>query len=318
MRSFRLAVLATLVTFACTKEAPTKTKLEPVTAGKVQRKPRKEAKSAISPVYPVTDAAPQPVAVELCKALHSVPAETRARCCSKKAMGGSIEAQCVRTLSSAITAGAVTLGEASVSACAAKMAEDHTTCQWVGGPWKTPLPAACQGLITGTLTAGARCRSTLECSGKLRCNGAGASDTGVCGGAMPEGTTCGASADVLVAYTRQDSTGDERPECQGFCYRHKCAPIAAVGEACTSNVACGTEAHCSSGKCVPGRYAALGETCADTGCEGDAKCVNGRCSLLKDDGEVCKTGFECKSGCNIEEGKEAGVCGLQCVAPMLR
>src|SRR5262249_54705581 len=140
--------------------------------------------------------------------------------------------ECVRTLSAALRAKAVTLEVEGVDACARAMAQAHEGCGWVG-PFPPELPVACRGLVRGALEKGARCRSSLECRDGMRCSGAGPTAAGRCAPPRADGESCGTAVDTLATYTRDADLDARHPECQGHCARFRCAPRVTAGSACT-------------------------------------------------------------------------------------
>lgn len=71
-------------------------------------------------------------------------------------------------LTGALRFRAVSLDVADVNRCIAAMGRDYEGCDWVG-PYPPDTPNECLGIVHGTLTRGARCRSSLECVNGLRC-----------------------------------------------------------------------------------------------------------------------------------------------------
>jgi hypothetical protein len=242
----------------------------------------------VSPVYPTSSRAVDPVAVRFCTAIHEVPEARRAACCAE-APGVVFTGECVRTLSFAMASGAVTVDPAAVDRCVAAVDAAYAGCDWPG-PFAPPVPAACEGILVGTLASGARCRSSLECAGGLRCAGVGPTTMGRCAAARADGERCGGSADALASSTRQSDLDAQHPECAGFCQRAKCAPIARIGAECTHPAQCGRGASCTAGKCAP------------------AASVASR----KPAGAACANDFECRGGCLREPGHARGTCGMKC------
>lgn len=251
----------------------------------------------IKPVYAAEpDGPPDPLAQRLCQALHEAPEARRAACC-QASPGVQLGADCVRTLSSSLRSGAIRLVAVEVEACVAAFARSLEGCDWIG-PFPPPLPPACAGLFHGTLAAGARCRSTLECAGELRCRGTGPTELGVCGPPGQPGERCGTGVDTLAAFTRQESIERTRRECEGACARtHQCVAATAIGGACVSSLQCGPAGRCAGGKCAPGAVAALGEACTGGDCGEGLRCHKGRCIAPARGGAACVTDFECRGGC---------------------
>jgi hypothetical protein len=270
------------------------------------------AEDEVRPVYPTRAVTPAPLAERLCAALHQVPAKRRAECC-----GGSplllVEGECVRTLSAALSSKAVTLEPSAVDACAQAMEQAHAGCEWVG-PVAPAVPAACLGLIQGTLAAGAKCRSSLECTEGLRCIGVGPTDTGVCGAPLVAGQPCAFSVDSLATYTRQDALDEQHPECQGHCFKRRCADNVAMGGECVLSAQCGPGRHCAGNQCAEGAASQLGQPCVSGGCEQGARCIQSTCVMPKPTGTACENDGECLGGCVRPDGGRKGTCGPRCDA----
>jgi len=266
----------------------------------------------VRPVYPMQAGAPSPLAQRLCEAIQELPAKRRASCC-ESTPGLLLTGECVRMLSAALASGAVKLEASAVDACVQAMEQAHQGCDWIG-PGTLPTPAACLGLVRGTLASGARCRSSLECVEGLRCHGVGPTDPGVCGAPGGTGQLCAISVDPLAAYLRQDTLDEARPECQGHCFRRQCADPVALGGACGLEEQCGPGLHCSEGKCAQGERAGLGQPCANGGCEEGARCVLGVCATPKPTGAACERDAECQGGCVRPDGGQGGMCGPRCDA----
>jgi hypothetical protein len=260
-------------------------------------------KQQLRGVYGSLAGPPDPLAAELCAALHDLPAQRRAACCA--APGGIvITGECTRVVSAALRAGAVRLDAGAVAACRAALARSLDGCDWVGA-FNVTLPPACAGLLHGTLTAGAVCRSSLECAGDLRCRGAGPTQPGHCGPPLAAGAACGLATDTLAVYTRADDVERAHPECAGYCERHRCHDAIAPGGACTLTSQCADGAHCRAGRCAPGRWASDGESCTGGDCAPGSRCVANRCLAPRTSG-ACTSDFECRGGC------VAGQCGPRC------
>jgi hypothetical protein len=270
------------------------------------------ADDEVRPVYPVQAGAPSPLAQRLCEAIQELPAKRRAACC-QGTPGVLLTGECVRMLSAALASGAVKVEAPAVDACVQAMEQAHQGCEWVG-PEMPPTPAACLGLVRGTLAAGAKCRSSLECVEGLSCHGVGPTDPGVCGAPGGTGQLCAISVDALAAYLRQDTLEEAHPDCQGHCFKRQCADPVPLGGACTLEVQCGPGLHCSEGKCAQGELAGLGQPCVHGGCQEGARCVLGVCATPKPAGAACERDVECLGGCVRPDGGKAGTCGQQCGA----
>lgn len=209
------------------------------------------ASSQENSLRPVYDAklAPDPLAQSLCTALYTRPAVRRAECAGSKNPGFLVTPECTRTLTAALAGKAVRLEAAAVERCAIAMEEALRPCDWAKVPFGSPLPEACDGILTGSLALGATCRSSLECSAGLQCFGVGPMDPGRCSRPAPVGTICGAAVDPLVVYARQDSAEVTHPACDGYCAHHRCTPFAKRGEPCAASLQCGPGLRCAEGRC---------------------------------------------------------------------
>jgi hypothetical protein len=272
----------------------------------------------VESVYPVDPNAPAvPVAAKLCAALTEMPEKKRAACCSA-APGIVTTSECTRTLSAAIRHGAVTLDEKAIDACIAAFERTLEGCEWVG-PFPPSPPAACSGIVKGSLGTGVKCRSSLECAAGQRCKGVGPTTLGVCAAPKAVGELCGGTVDALATYTRQTDE-KQHPECAtGHCIKHRCA------EAVPENGACVVTADCAEGlSCLPSTPKAKtcvrkalpkeGEACPGGVCEGELSCIAGKCAVRKHSGEACTNDFECRGGCLKPDGGAAksGTCGPRC------
>ncbi|WP_437830130.1 hypothetical protein [Sorangium sp. So ce1153] len=277
----------------------------------------------VAPVYPRAHGAPEPLAARLCEALHALPARRKAACCGGGA-GFHAAAECARSLSFALRAGAVTLSSDEVSRCVEAMDRSLEGCDWVS-PLAAPVPPACEGIVRGALGEGARCRSSLECVDGLRCEGAGPTDAGSCRPPRAAGP-CGLSVDALAAVTRQSRYADAHPECGGHCAGRACADDVPLGGRCEAHAACGrgrrcVDARCSEAPLPPIGAACLGGLCAPPATA--ARCVDGRCAAPKAEGEACARDAECRAACVRPDGRAAvagvaggagGVCAKRCAA----
>lgn len=266
---------------------------------------------------PVYDAStpPDPRAAALCDALYTVPAQKKAACCSDPNSSSPMLATCTGVLSAALKGGALTMDEAKAKACALAQEQALAGCGWVG-VLAPPLPPACAGIFTGTLDEGARCRSSYECKGGLRCHGNSALDAGRCGKARPAKAPCGAGIDGLAVVTGQVAVDVEHPECQQTCTRGRCSAPHAAGDACLSDNECGADRRCDTAKkvCVDGRIA-KGGACDKGGCVDGTRCMSGTCEALRNEGEACDGEFDCaKGGCVKKDGAAHGVCGMRCAS----
>ena len=265
----------------------------------------------VRPVYPTDPKAPaDPVAARLCTALHDTPEMKRALCCAQKA-GIVFTSECTRTLSASIAAKALTLAASDVDRCSAAIERAYDGCEWPG-PFPPDMPGECQGILKGTLTAGARCRSSLECAGRLRCFGAGPTSSGRCGDAHSDAGRCGGTVDTLATYTRQNDIDTAHPECLGYCNRSKCSSFVTEGGSCTNGFQCGEGKLCVNGKCKTAAPGKLGEQCPGAACEKGAQCLENRCVAKRPAGAACTMDFECVGGCLKNNAGSKGICGKKC------
>ena len=174
------------------------------------------------------------------------------------------------------------------------------------GPFPLSVPAACRGVVHGTVAAGGPCRSSLDCTGALRCRGAGPTALGRCAPALGDGAICGLAVDTLAAFTRQESVNRDHRECAGHCERHRCQAAVARGGACTQSSECAPGNRCHGGRCIGGELAALGDACTGADCAAGGRCYQHRCIAPAADGAVCSADFECRGGC------VAGRCAARC------
>lgn len=270
------------------------------------------------PVYPSQlDGAESPQAQTLCRALHELPAARRKACC-QSTTGLMLNSDCVRVLTFAQRSGAVRIDEPALASCVAGLGQLYSGCDWIG-PWPPELPAECRGVLHGTLAAGARCRSSLECQEGLFCHGAGPTASGVCGVPRVDGERCGLAVDALAAYLRMSMLTEPHPqfaahrECAGVCnLRHVCESLHARGESCVMSVQCGADDRCGRGQCIAGRVAGPGQACSGGDCAAGLRCFGHVCQAPKPAGASCGSDFECQGGCEKPAGAERGVCAMTC------
>ncbi|GAC1351748.1 MAG: hypothetical protein NVSMB1_07790 [Polyangiales bacterium] len=260
-------------------------------------------------VYPL-EVAKDPIAQEFCAVLHDLRETRRAACCEQK-VGLVLTAECVRMLSAALSAKALTLDRDDVKRCETAMAKSLSGCDWVG-PFPPGPPAECQGILHGALKARAICRSTLECEGNLHCRGAGPTQAGWCMPPNPDGAGCGSGVDALAGYALQNQTGVTHPECSGVCDMHRCAAAKNVGSVCKVSVECRTGLSCAGGICAAVAPAKVGQPCPAHVCEGGARCLQGKCVARKAAGEACDSDFDCTGGCVRAPSSKSGTCGKRC------
>lgn len=262
----------------------------------------------VQPVY-AASGEPLPEAVRLCRAVHDLPEQRTAACCQRRP-GVTFAEHCAGVLSAALRGGALALDPAHLDACTAELERLHAGCEWVG-PAGVAMPASCEtGLVVGKLGAGKRCRSSLECEGDLRCQGAGPTDPGVCAGARAAGGACRLAVDGLAPLLGLD-VDRSHPECQGYCDHHRCQQKVESGGACVSSEQCPAQEHCARKRCVARGEAAAGAACGGGGdCAEGLRCLEGLCRAPKRLGEPCSTATECGGRCARGDG--GGVCVMGC------
>jgi hypothetical protein len=278
--------------------------------------PRAEAASTskpdgdVRPVYPI-DAGPlDPLAQRFCEAVQALPETRREACCVGARVGIAPVDACTRTLSYALSQRAITLAPADLDRCVEAMKAATSGCDWVT-PLAIAIPPACAGILTGTLAAGAPCRSSLECAAGLRCQGLSATDIGACGAPRAARFQCGVGIDTLAAYTRQDHVDRDHPECEGRCARGACEDALALGAECKSSAQCGKNL-CLAGKCASGALPALGAACPAGACAPGAGCVNAVCVAPRAEGEACSGRAECRGECVQGDAGPTGTCARSC------
>ena len=259
---------------------------------------------------PPAVAAPEPLAARLCDALHAVPEARRGACCGIAKPARGLADECARVLSDTLRANRARLDSAAVERCERESAAAFAGCDWVS-PLAPAAPAACRGLVTGLVEAGAACDSSLECRPGLACRGTSAA-TRVCSPPGAPGTACGGPGELLATYVKELRPANH-PECEGYCLQGRCAAAVAVGGGCLSTLQCAAGSHCAAGRCVAGANAALGAPCGGSACGDGAICLAGTCVARKRTGESCGGPFECLAACNVPPGAETGTCGPRCV-----
>lgn len=243
------------------------------------------------------DEPPDAGALRLCQALHELPGRRAAECCGSPPSRLGFE-QCVQETSRALARGSVRLDPSALAACAEASESAFRGCDWVG-PRPPMPPAACSRVIAGVLTAGARCRSSLECEAPLHCAPSDdANDgSGRCRPPEPLGRACSTSSDVLAAFTRSEGSVAERASCEsGFCSSatRRCETPPAEGSACKASINCAAGQRCQGGTCQ--RVSAA--------------------PVLARAGQACQRDFDCETGgcVSVSQG-EAPVCAMSCPAP---
>jgi len=265
-----------------------------------------DTQDEVLPVYPPDHRPPLPIAEAYCKAIVETPRRRREECCpAVPALAATNE--CIRTLSAALRSGAVTLSEADVEACKVAYVAATADCDWVQPAGDMPPPAACLGILKGTLEEKARCRSNLECKEGLRCAGLGATRPGRC--APPDNLhACNISRDSLASFSAQTDVDRHHPECAGYCAQTGCREATTI---CTTSVTCGPAAHCIAGKCSDGALPGPGRACSDV-CADGAHCAHGTCVAVRKEGEPCERDAECRVLCEKVDGATVGRCARSC------
>jgi hypothetical protein len=276
--------------------------------------PTRAGNERVQPVYAL-DGGPEDLRAErLCETLQRVPEHRKDECCAARSAFTSALAntQCVRTLSGALRSGAVSLADADIDRCAEAMTRATAGCDWITPETATgamPLPTECNGVLQGNLPEEASCRSSLECSGSLRCQGLSAVDVGTCGRPKPTKSACNLASDTLAIFTRQEPLEETHPECSGYCDRRQCADAVPTGGACKLDVECG-QWRCERGACVTAQLPGVGEACSAT-CVAGARCVKGTCTLPAAEGAACEVDSQCRGVC-VHDAAGAGSCTRSC------
>jgi hypothetical protein len=265
----------------------------------------------IKPLYPLDNSPPDPQAVRFCEAIHDLEPRRRGECCGSPGSSGHFTGECARVLSSAIKLGAIKLDSAAVDACTATSSKSMEGCGWVGAS-PPELPAECESVITGLVGEMQVCRSSLECTGTLACQGLTTTRAGKCLPPKPTGMVCGGTVDTLAALTRQNRTVERHRECAGFCARPICIDALPLGGACKADGECGPDRRCLDGKCSDSPLPAAGKPCSGGQCAAGARCVKGSCLTPKEEGQVCEVDQECRGACDRPAGAAAGKCGKRC------
>jgi hypothetical protein len=241
--------------------------------------------------------------------VHEASERKRRECCpDTKFFPFLPTGECIRTLSYALRSQAVALEEKELAACEAAITAEAKACDWGG-----ELPAACVGIVRGTLDTRGSCRSSLECKPGLFCAGLGTTKPGRCNPALETGARCGGVVDSLAAFVKQDVDA-EHAVCKGLCHRGKCVDPVAEGGACTLALPCGPKTRCDEGKCVGGALPKDGQKCRDGACDAGHRCAGGTCKREGRLGDACAADETCRSG-SCEGGKCAVKCGIFKTAP---
>jgi hypothetical protein len=227
----------------------------------------------------------------LCDVLHAFPETRRAACCGTTA-GGGLAAACEREFERALRERTLVVAPSDVERCAAESAQALAGCDWVT-PFAPSLPAGCRGILHGRVAPSGRCRSSLECRDGFVCRGGGAGVAGVCAPPGAPGAPCRSVPDALATATRQGDDDPRHPECDGYCFRGRCAAFLAAGGECSLDAQCGPGMHCAARRCVAGRRPSPDK---------------------KKAGEPCMRSSECEAACLASTANAPGTCGMQCSA----
>jgi hypothetical protein len=323
--AFGFAAVCTLLLIGCPKSNPTTTADAAADAtsagdgGTASTSGGDGGGDDVDSVYPSDpNLPPVPLALKLCTALSEMPEKKRATCCSATP-GVIVTSECVRMLSAAMRDKAVEVTEASVDQCISAFDKTLDGCDWVG-PFAPGPPKECQSIFKGTLGEGRKCRSSLECTGTLRCKGVGPTTKGKCGPPKENGELCGGTTDSLASFVRANLTLDQtHPECStGKCIKHRCGPAVLedaecqVTADCTEGLQCIGAPGAKSKRCVKKALPNEGEACPGGVCSGDLQCISNKCASRKPAGAECKDDFECKGGCLKGDAGTKGKCGMRC------
>jgi hypothetical protein len=269
------------------------------------------AGSSAAPKAVPAPAKEDPLARRVCDALHGLPSTRRQACCG--GMASNLAAACADALTAAIRRRAITIQGARIDRCVSETERALAGCSWVT-PLLPNLPAACAGIVAGTLKEGAACHSSLECVDGLYCRGVSAAQPGVCRPPAAPRSRCELPADNLAAYAR--AREDPRhASCEGRCERGQCLPFIPAGGACVSSALCVPGLHCMEGKCQAKPLPGIGDACsASNVCEAGAYCDAGKCEALKEAGAACRLPFECRAlACEKTPGSRTGKCADACI-----
>jgi hypothetical protein len=233
---------------------------------------------------------------ELPAAMASLVCDSLGECCSSAKLvfdstncRASITAQVKASLKETLTAGVKYDAEVA-GACIAEL-KKGAKC---GRTESTNDVAACDGLVTGTRTAGQACMSSAECAAPAYCSIDSITLEGTCvvysdeGTAAPHGKagdTCYASCEDESSCGASSSPGGvigEPVEPAVVCYRDDslycngtCQPLNAIGEPCDASFACKDGLFCGFD--------------------------SGLCTAPHPNGATCTVDFECQSDhCDIE------------------
>jgi hypothetical protein len=232
-------------------------------------------------VEPLHDAS----VARVCRLLQRELAERRSACCGGRS-GGHLEPECVRLLGAAVSAGSIALDDARIQSCSDALARQFVGCDWVTPSQSLP-PAECRELTRGRLGLGSFCRSSLECTSPLHCEGLTPSKSGRCAAPLPVGAVCHPPADALASHLFAAHGDSAHPTCAGACsfVTHRCEAAASSGAA-----------PCSGG--------ADSRACAQP---------SGDTARLQPAGAPCRTDFDCRvGGCS----GEPPICGMKCAVSL--
>ena len=284
---------------------------EPQQSGRMERVPQRAAGGKRLPTQ--VEATPA-LAVRLCNTLHGYPAQRKASCChyAYDPHKDAVRRACERTLGAALKRGAISVDRARLKTCQSSLKATLGGCAWVT-PSAAPAPPACSGVLSGLVTHGHACRSTLECKAPLRCAFANNNKVGTCRPPAAAGQACGEGGDTLATYARHRAALQGRTCEAGYCRRRRCTPFQRLGRSCETHLACGPENHCDGERCVKGPFAKRGQSCTAGACQLGLRCIMGRCDAPGEIGAPCRNSRECKAICRRRSpGDRMGSCQTQC------
>ncbi len=259
----------------------------------------------VKPVYGTEPVAPDPRAERYCHAVHTLPAERRAACCEDRPRA-PFERECVRTLSAALHAHAVSLDEGDLSQCEKAQRAALEGCGWVGIAPPKPA-AACSGILRGAVGDGATCRSSLECKAGLTCYGLSATAPGHCVAPRQKDAICNTGTESLAMFSLQGRAVErEHPTCAGVCDKMRCKDELAIGASCRTSAECGRDKSCVEGHCAASPLPEEGARCASGECAAGLTCVDDHCAKLEAEGASCQSDRACFGAC------VGGTCQRKC------
>ncbi|HKU41152.1 MAG TPA: HupE/UreJ family protein, partial [Polyangiales bacterium] len=217
VRVANLAIVALGLTWAVERSLGGEPAVASDEAPRVVRETPEPTRSELRHVYRNVERSP--LAASICEATQRLPRERRAACAGTQA-GPTLEAECTRVLSAALSDGALRVDPVAADSCMTALHERYADCSFASASVLSP-PAACTTLWQGQRNDGASCRSSLECQSGLHCHGASGLSEGTCGKPKLAGARCTEIPDPLGAYLPMRDA-DHR-ECQGTCRQGRCS-----------------------------------------------------------------------------------------------